>query len=100
MAGHGLMWSNIYQPEKPKVKRRVDWRRIGALFAPYWREQATVLACIVAVSALGLVPGFITAHIIDAAIPHHNLGELGDRRRHHSRVRRLSRRESACCKAT
>src|SRR6516162_2719867 len=76
MAGHGLMWSNIYQPEKPKVKRRVDWRRLGALFAPYWRQQATVLACIVAVSALGLVPGFITAQIIDAAIPHRNLSEL------------------------
>src|ERR1700729_3105472 len=76
MAGHGLMWSNIYQPEKPKVKRRVDWRRMGALLAPYWRQQATVLACIVAVSALGLVPGFVTAQIIDSAIPHRNLKEL------------------------
>lgn len=77
MAGHGLMWSNIYQPEKPKVKRRVEWKRLGALFAPYWREQATVLFCIVAVSALGLVPGFVTAHIIDSAIPHRSLRELG-----------------------
>lgn len=77
MAGHGLMWSNIYQPEKPKVKRRVDWRRMGALFMPYWRQQATVLACIVAVSALGLVPGFVVAHIIDEAIPNKNLTELG-----------------------
>lgn len=76
MAGHGLMWSNIYQPEKPKVKRRVDWRRMGVLFAPYWRQQATVLACIVVVSALGLVPGFITAHIIDVAIPQRNLSQL------------------------
>jgi ATP-binding cassette, subfamily B, bacterial len=77
MAGHGLMWSNIYQPEKPQVKRRVDWKRIGALFAPYWRQQTTVLACIVAVSALGLVPGFITARIIDSAIPRRDLTELG-----------------------
>ncbi len=77
MAGHGLMWSNIYQPETPKVKRRVNWKRMGALFAPYWRQQALVLACIVVVSAIGLVPGFIIAHIIDAAIPHHNLTELG-----------------------
>jgi ATP-binding cassette, subfamily B, bacterial len=76
MAGHGLMWSNIYQPEKPKVKRRVDWKRLGALFAPYWRQQAAVLACIVVVSALGLVPGFVTAHIIDVAIPHRSLNEL------------------------
>ncbi len=76
MAGHGLMWSNIYQPDKPRVNRRVDWKRMGALFAPYWREQGTVLACIVAVSALGLVPGFIIAHIIDAVIPRHNLSAL------------------------
>ena len=76
MAGHGLMWSNIYQPDKPRVNRRVDWKRMGALFAPYWREQATVLACIVTVSALGLVPGFIIAHIIDAVIPRHNLSAL------------------------
>src|SRR5579862_4541316 len=77
MAGHGLMWSNIYQPDKPTVKQRVDWRRLGALFAPYWRQQAMVLACIVAVAALGLVPGFVTAHIIDSAIPHRSLRELG-----------------------
>ncbi len=76
MAGHGLMWSNIYQPEKPTVKRRVDWKRLGALFAPYWRQQATVLGCIVLVAALGLVPGFVIAHIIDAVIPGRNLGEL------------------------
>jgi ATP-binding cassette subfamily B protein len=76
MAGHGLMWSNIYQPETPRVKRRVNWKRMGALFAPYWRQQAMVLACIVAVSTLGLVPGFIIAHIIDAAIPHRNVVEL------------------------
>ncbi|MBV9027184.1 MAG: ABC transporter ATP-binding protein, partial [Candidatus Eremiobacteraeota bacterium] len=73
MAGHGLMWSNIYQPEKPKVKRRVEWKRLGALFAPYWPQQATVLLCIVIVSALGLVPGFVTAHIIDVAIPQRSL---------------------------
>ncbi|HEY6484801.1 MAG TPA: ABC transporter ATP-binding protein [Candidatus Cybelea sp.] len=77
MAGHGLMWSNIYQPEKPTVKRRVDWKRLRALFAPYWRQQATVLACIVAASALGLVPGFVIAHIIDVTIPRRNLGDLG-----------------------
>ena len=77
MAGHGLMWSNIYQPETPKVKRRVDWKRLGALFAPYWRQQATVLVCIVVVAVLGLVPGFITAHIIDSTIPNRNLTELG-----------------------
>jgi ATP-binding cassette subfamily B protein len=77
MAGHGLMWSNIYQPETPRVKRRVNWKRMGALFAPYWRQQTTVLACIVVVSGLGLVPGFVTARIIDVTIPDRNLRELG-----------------------
>ncbi len=77
MAGHGLMWSNIYQPERPTVRRRVDWKRLGALFAPYWRQQTTVMVCIVAVAALGLVPGFIVARIIDVTIPQKNLGELG-----------------------
>ncbi len=71
------MWSNIYQPDKPRVKRRVDWKRMGALFAPYWRQQATVLACIVVVSGLGLIPGFVTANIIDSAIPRRNVGALG-----------------------
>ncbi len=77
MAGHGLMWSNIYQPEKPTVKRRVNWKRLGALFAPYWRQQVTVLACIVVASALGLVPGFVVAHLIDVTIPSRSLGALG-----------------------
>jgi ATP-binding cassette subfamily B protein len=76
MAGHGLMWSNIYQPDKPKVKHRVNWRRLGALFAPYWRQQSLVLGCIIIVSAVGLIPGFVIAHIIDSAIPHRNLREL------------------------
>ncbi len=75
MAGHGLMWSNIYQPEKPTF-RRVNWKRLGALFAPYWRQQALVLACIFAVAAFGLVPGFVTAHIIDVTIPQRNLAQL------------------------
>jgi ATP-binding cassette subfamily B protein len=67
--GHGLMWSNAYRPDKPTTKRRADWKRIGALFAPYWRAQTTVLVCIVVASALGLVPGFVTANLIDRAIP-------------------------------
>jgi ATP-binding cassette, subfamily B, bacterial len=75
-AGHGLMWSNIYGPEKPQIKRRVDWKRIGALFAPYWRQQTVVLTCIVIASALGLTPGFISARIIDIAFPNRNFQEL------------------------
>ncbi len=77
MAGHGLMWSNIYQPNKPSVKRPVEWRRIGALFAPYWRQQAVVLACILITSALGLIPILVMARIIDVTFPQRNLRELG-----------------------
>lgn len=74
--GHGLMWGNQYSPDKPKVRRRIDWRRIGTLFLPYWQPQAFVLACIVVSALLGLFPGFLTAHIIDVAIPHRNFGQL------------------------
>ena len=67
--GYGLMWSNMYRPDKPTIRKRADWKRIGALFSPYWRQQTTVLACIAVVAALGLVPGFVTADLIDRAIP-------------------------------
>jgi ATP-binding cassette subfamily B protein len=66
----------MYRPDKPQVHRRVEWRRIGALFAPYWKQQSLVLACIIVAALLGLVPGYMTARIIDSAIPHHSLHEL------------------------
>ncbi len=77
MTGHGLMWSNMYSPDKPKVRRRVEWRRIGGLFAPYWKQQTFVLGCIIVAALLGLVPGLMTADIIDRAIPQHSFRELG-----------------------
>src|SRR5271156_1514848 len=67
-----LMWSSMFNPEKPKVERAVEWRRIGALFLPYWKEEALVLVCIVMVSLLGLMPPLFTMWIIDKAIPSHN----------------------------
>src|SRR5438270_811991 len=73
--GH-LFWGNMYG-EKPKMRLRVDWKRIGAFFLPYWREEATVLFCIVVAALLGLVPAFMVARIIDSAIPHRSLRELG-----------------------
>ena len=76
MSPHGLMWSSMYRPDKPEVRRRVDWKRIGALFAPYWRQQATVMLCIVVASTIGLAPGFITARIIDSAIPNRDVRAL------------------------
>jgi ATP-binding cassette subfamily B protein len=60
----------MYSPDKPKVKRKIEWRRIGALFAPYWAQQAIVLACILITSLLGLIPAWVVARIIDDAIPH------------------------------
>ncbi len=70
------MWSNMYGPEKPKVRKRIEWRRIGALFAPYWKEQSAVLICILVSAVLGLIPGYMTARIIDSAIPHKSFREL------------------------
>ena len=70
------MWGNMYG-EKPKMSLRVNWRRIGAFFLPYWREEATVLFCIVAAALLGLIPAYMVARIIDSALPHRSLKELG-----------------------
>ena len=76
MSGHGLMWSNMYRPDKPQVRKRIEWRRIGALFAPYWKEQSAVFGCILVSAILGLIPGYMTARIIDSAIPHKSFHEL------------------------
>jgi len=76
MSGHGLMWSNMYDPEKPHVRRRVDWRRIRGLFSPYWKQQSLVFAIILLSAIVGLVPGYMTARIIDSALPHHSFHEL------------------------
>lgn len=75
-AGHGLMWSNNYSPDKPRIRRKIEWRRILALFRPYWWEQFLVFVCIVIAALLGLIPGFMTARIIDVAIPQKNFHEL------------------------
>ncbi|HET7812797.1 MAG TPA: ABC transporter ATP-binding protein [Candidatus Baltobacteraceae bacterium] len=71
-----MMWHGSFDPEKPKAPKRVDWKRIGALFAPYWKEQTVVLACILLAAVIGLAPAYLMARIIDSAIPHGNLHEL------------------------
>jgi ATP-binding cassette subfamily B protein len=77
ISGHGLMYSAMYRNDKPKgPRRRIDFKRLAGIFGPYWRQQATVLVCIVVGSLLGLIPGFVTARIIDTAIPHRSLSEL------------------------
>ena len=68
-----LMWSQMYNPNRPKVTRRVDLRRILAFFRPYVAQQALVLACIFAVALLGLLPPLYTKWLIDGAIPAHDM---------------------------
>src|SRR5438270_1107402 len=76
LTGHGLMWSNMYRPDKPQIRRKVEWRRIAALFVPYWRQQTLVLLCILGAAIAGLVPNVYIARIIDRAIPHGSMREL------------------------
>jgi len=70
------MWSNMFSPDKPKIKRKAQWRRIGAFFVPYWRQEALVLICILIGSLLGLLPPLFTKWIIDDAIPQHSPGGI------------------------
>jgi len=69
------MWSNTYGPNKPKVGK-VELRRIGAFFKPYWLQNTILLCCMLGSSLLGLIPLIITARIIDHTIPHGTLHEL------------------------
>jgi ATP-binding cassette subfamily B protein len=67
-----LMWSNMFNPEKPRVKRPVEWKRIASLFRPYWKQEALVIVLILFGSLLGLIPPLCTLRLIDTAIPHGN----------------------------
>jgi ATP-binding cassette subfamily B protein len=71
-----LMWSNMYSSEKQKLKRGIEWRRLGELFRPYWKMQLAVLGMILFGSVLGLAPAILTLSIIDKAIPQHNFNLL------------------------
>ncbi len=71
-----LMWSNMFSPDKPTVKRAVNWKRLGTLFLPYWRQEALVLACIVVTSTLGLAPALYTKHLIDVSLAGHDVRGL------------------------
>jgi ATP-binding cassette subfamily B protein len=59
----------MYNPNRPKVTKRVDLRRILAFFRPYLPQEAQVLACILVVALLGLLPPLFTRWLIDGAIP-------------------------------
>lgn len=71
-----LMWSSMYNPEKQKLKRKVDWRRLASLFRPYIWQEIQITACIVATSLLGLLPPLLTLSIIDKAIPKNDFSLL------------------------
>jgi ATP-binding cassette subfamily B protein len=64
-----LMWSSRFSPERPQVRKPVNWRRLGFFFLPYWRAELMTLACILAVAVLGLLPPLLTKYLIDEAIP-------------------------------
>jgi ATP-binding cassette, subfamily B, bacterial len=72
-----LMWSSMWNPDRPKMTRRVDLRRILAFFRPYWLQEALVLFCILVVSVLGLAPPLFTKWLIDGAIPAHDMRGIG-----------------------
>ena len=64
-----LMWSAMFNPEKPHVRKPPNWRRLGGFFLPYWRAEILTLAAIVAGAILGLLPPLFTKWLIDDAIP-------------------------------
>lgn len=72
---HDLL-DSIYGSDKPKSGKRTNWKRILALFRPYWKAQLFALVTILLVALLGLVPGYATAYIIDSALPHRNFLQL------------------------
>ena len=68
--GYGsMMWSSRFNPERPRIRKPVNWRRLAAFFLPYWRAELLTLACIVVGAALGLAPPLFTKYLIDDAIP-------------------------------
>ncbi len=63
-----LMWSNMFDPKKPKIQKPIDWKRIGKLFMPYWKQGVLVLICVLLISLLGLLPPLLSMWLIDVAI--------------------------------
>jgi ATP-binding cassette, subfamily B, bacterial len=62
-------------PERPAdpAVRRAYLRRIAALFRPYRRRLAGVLALILFSSALGVIPALLLRQVIDEALPEQDL---------------------------
>lgn len=70
------MWSQMYNPERPAIRRKADWVRIGAFFRPYWKQLALILICILVGSLIGLFPPLFTKWLIDDAIPNKSVPGL------------------------
>jgi len=62
----------MFDPKRPKVQKAVNWKRLGRLFLPYWKQEAIVISCITLVALLGLLPPVLTMNLIDKAIPSGN----------------------------
>ena len=62
--------------DQVKPPAHVDLRRIARYFAPYWRQVALVLLCILASTSLGQLPPLFTKWIIDDSIAHRDLHGL------------------------
>jgi ATP-binding cassette subfamily B protein len=71
------MWSSMFSPDKPKIERKVDWKRLGSFFLPYWKQEVLTLICILVGSIIGLLPPLFAKWIIDDAIPQHSMGQVG-----------------------
>jgi ATP-binding cassette subfamily B protein len=63
----------MFSPDKPKIERKVDWKRLGSFFLPYWKQEALTLICIMVGSVIGLLPPLFAKWIIDDAIPQHSM---------------------------
>ncbi len=72
-----LMWSSMFDPERPRMKRAVDYRRMLAFFRPYIAQEIAVLICILVVAVLGLAQPLLTKSLIDGALAHKDLHGLG-----------------------
>jgi ATP-binding cassette, subfamily B, bacterial len=71
-AALGTNWGDV---SKRKLEH-VTVGRILRLFAPYKMQVGIVLVCILISAALGVVPAYLTAKIIDIGIVHHNVALL------------------------
>jgi ATP-binding cassette subfamily B protein len=67
----------MYNPEKPQIHRRIQWRRIATFFAPYMRQEMLVFFCILAAAVLGLGPALFSKWLIDDALARHDVRLLG-----------------------